>query len=400
MKIAYLIGTYPRLTTTFIDREIFALEKLGVEIKIFSIWRPDSALSQVQFQMIERIQYLMPVNISSFIASLFSYGFGHPKKFLGTLYYLMSQPHPSIKSRFKTLLHFGEGVYAAYEMRNFELDHVHAHFMDRVATIALVVGRFLGIPYSVTAHANDIYVDPVLLPEKMSEAKFVATCTEYNKSYLEQFGDGLFNHKLHCIYHGLAVDHYSPEENRKSETCRILSVGQLKEKKGFDYLLLACRILADRGCSFNCQIVGEGPLREFLTSRIKELSLENLVQLCGALPHEQVIEKYQAANIFVLPAILASDGDRDGIPNVILEALTMGLPVVSTQHSAIPEVVKEGKNGLLVPPADQHALADALEKLITNPDYAKELGSRGRDIVIEKFDPLTNSRLLLDQFLA
>jgi glycosyltransferase involved in cell wall biosynthesis len=272
--------------------------------------------------------------------------------------------------------------------------------MDRAATIALVVSRFLDRPYSLTAHASDIYVDPLLLVEKMAEAKFVATCTEYNKSYLEQFGENLFNHKLFCIYHSLPVDEYNAQETRKSDTCMMLSVGQLREKKGFNYLLLACRILADRGYSFDCQIVGEGPQREYLESRIKELSLEDLVQLCGALPHRQVIEKYQQASLFVLPAILASDGDRDGIPNVILEAMTMDLPVVSTDHSAIPEVVEDGVNGLLVPPADEHALAEALEKLITNPDYAQELSSRGRKIVMDNFDPLTNSKLLLDQFAA
>lgn len=400
MRIIYIIGTYPRLTETFIDREISTLEKLGAEIKLVSIRRPSGALSQDQIELIERIQYLLPVNIISLFVGHLKYAVGHPRKYFGTLFYLISRPHPSIRSRIKTFIHFGEGVYAAHLLRQVPFDHVHAHFMDRAATVALIISRFLDVPYSLTAHASDIYVDPILLPEKMAEAKFVATCTEYNKSHLEQFGEGLFNHKLFCIYHTLAVDEYNAQETRKSETFLMLSVGQLREKKGFYYLLLACRILADRGYSFDCQIVGEGPQREYLESRIRELSLEDLVQLCGALPHRQVIEKYQQASLFVLPAILASDGDRDGIPNVILEAMTMDLPVVSTDHSAIPEVVEDGVNGLLVPPADEHALAEALEKLITNPDYAQELSSRGRKVVIDKFDPLTNSQLLLDRFSA
>ena len=398
MKIVYIIGTYPRLTLTFIDREISSLEQMGATIKIVSIRRPSGALSQNQINLIERIQYLLPVNIISLFVGHLQYAVGHPRKYFGTLFYLISRPHPSIHSRIKTFMHFGEGVYAVHQLSAEQFDHIHAHFMDRVATIALVVSRFLDRPYSLTAHASDIYVDPLLLVEKLVEAKFVATCTEYNKSYLEQFGEGLFNHKLFCIYHNIAVDEYNAQETRKSETCMMLSVGQLKEKKGFDYLLLACRILADRGYSFDCQIVGEGPQREYLESRIRELSLEDLVQLCGALPHRQVIEKYQQASLFVLPAILASDGDRDGIPNVIPEAMTMDLPVVSTAHSAIPEVVEDKVNGLLVPPADEYALAEALEKLITNPDYAQELSSRGRKIVMDKFDPLTNSKLLLDQF--
>jgi glycosyltransferase involved in cell wall biosynthesis len=400
MKLLYIIGTYPRLTETFIDREIRTLEELGTEIKIVSVRRPSGALSQEQANLIDRIKYLLPVDIGSLLMGHIRYAVGRPGKFFGAFFYLLSCPHPSFRSRIKTFLHFGEGVYAANELRRVPFDHIHAHFMDRAATVALVISRLLGVPYSLTAHAGDIYVDPILLQEKMAGAKFITTCTGYNKAHLEQFGEGLFNHKLFCIYHSLMVDDYNAREPRGSDESLILSVGQLKERKGFNYLLLACRLLADRGITFKCQIVGEGPQRASLETQIKELSLENLVQLCGALPHENVIEKYQQANLFVLPAILAADGDRDGIPNVILEAMAMNLPVVSTDHSAIPEVVIDGVNGLLVSPADEHALADALEKILTNPGLGKTLGSRGRQIVVEKFDPVTNSKLLLDQFRA
>ena len=400
MKIVYIIGTYPRLTTTFIDREIYSLEKLGAEIKIVSIRRPDAALSRDQIQLINRIQYLLPANIASLLLGHIRYAFGQPKKFFGTLYYLLSCPHPSVSSRIKTLMHFGEGVYAAYQLRKVQFDHVHAHFMDRVAVIALIISRLLDVPYSLTAHAGDIYVDPILLPEKMAGAKFITTCTGYNKSHLEQFGENIFNHKLFCIYHTLSVNEYQGYEFRSNDQSIILSVGQLKERKGFNYLLNACRLLVDRGYSFICQIVGDGPQKEYLDAQVKLLSLEDHVQLCGALPHQEVIEKYQQASLFVLPAILASDGDRDGIPNVILEAMAMELPIVSTDHSAIPEVVEHGVNGLLVPPADEIALADALEEIIENPRYGRELGSRGRDIVVEKFDPITNSKQLLDRFTA
>jgi len=400
MKIVYIIGTYPRLTETFIDREISSLEKLGTEIKIVSIRRPSGALSQEQIRLIDRILYLLPVSMASLIGGHMRYAFGHPIKYFGLLFYLFTRPHPSFPSRVKTVIHFGEGVYAANMLRKVRFDHVHAHFMDRAATVALIIGRLLDVPYSLTAHAGDIYVDPILLTEKMAAAKFVATCTEYNKNYLTQFGEKLFNHKLYCIYHGLAVEEYQGYESRGPDKSILLSVGQLKERKGFIFLLQSCRALADRGFEFVCNIVGDGPQREFLESQIENLSLENYVQLYGALSQSEVIEMYQQASLFVLPAILASDGDRDGIPNVILEAMSMELPIVSTSHSAIPEVVKHGVNGLLVPPADDEALTDALEKLITNPMYGRNLGSRGRDIVAEKFDPIANSKLLLDQFSA
>lgn len=400
MKIVFIIGTYPRLTTTFIDREIYSLEKLGMEIKIVSVRRPDAELSENQIDLIKRIHYLLPADVAALLVSQFRFGFGHPKKYFGTLLYLISRPHPTFKSRIKTFLHFGEGVYAAHRLSGVQFDHIHAHFMDRVATIAMVVSRLLDVPYSLTAHAGDIYVDPLLLVEKMTGAKFVTTCTGYNKTYLEQFGAGKFNHKLHCIYHNLSLDDYRGYEDYPRDQAFIVSVGQLKERKGFSYLLKACRILADRGHWFNCHIIGDGPQRKSLESELESLSLGKYVKLCGALTHQEVIEKYRQASLFVLPAILASDGDRDGIPNVILEAMAMELPIVSTDHSAIPEVVENDINGLLVPPADEQVLADALESLLNDPQYRQELGSRGRDIVLEKFDPLTNSKLLLEQFTA
>jgi glycosyltransferase involved in cell wall biosynthesis len=299
-----------------------------------------------------------------------------------------------------TLLHFIEGVYAAWHLRSDPGQHLHAHFIDRAATVALVAGRLLGIPYSVTSHASDIYVGPVLLREKLAGAKFVATCTGYNRSYLAQYGSQLFDHKLLCIYHGLETDRYTRAQRPIGDQAVILTVGQLKERKGFAYLVEACQALKARGLDFECRIVGEGPLRPELEEQIRRLGLEGRVHLLGALPHEEVIEQYQQATVFALPAVLGSDGDRDGIPNVILEALSMELPVVSTRHSGVPEVVEDGIDGLLVEPADSQALAVALERLICDGEMRSALGSAGRKIVAERFDPETNTRRLLEAFAA
>ena len=398
--ITYIIGTYPGLTTTFIDREVLVLRGMGVQLQILSIRQPWTKLSSEQEELRKDVTYLLPVKWLPLIISLLRYALTKPKRFFSTLVYLLTRPHPSLRARLMTLIHFIEGVYAAYILRRAPGQHLHAHFIDRAATVALVASRLLDIPYSVTAHASDIYVNPVLLKEKLARAKFVSTCTAYNRSYLSQFGKDLFNHKLLCIYHGLELDRYVYEQRTNSTRPIILSVGQLQERKGLSYLVEACGKLRDRGIQFECRIIGEGPLRPTLQDQIQRLGLENFVRLLGALPHEEVIAQYQEATVFTLPAILGKDGDRDGIPNVILEALSMGLPVVSTSHSGIPEVIEEGVNGLLVPPEDASALSVALERLICDPEMGSVFGKAGRQIVADRFNPEKNARRLLEAFVA
>lgn len=398
INLAYLIGTYPLLTTTFIDREIKVLREWGVNLQVVSIRQPQGLLSAEQRELQKSVTYLLPVSWPALIGSHLYFAFFHLPAYLGTLFFLVTRPHPTVKSRWMTVLHFVEGVYAAGLLRGRPCEHVHAHFIDRAATVALVVSRLLRISYSVTAHANDIYVNPVLMKEKLSQAKFVATCTRYNYDYLTRLGMGSFSHKIKCIYHGLDACLSADGPFPAHDKALVLAVGQLKEKKGFTYLLKACRILRDRGFELQCQIVGDGSLRTTLEAEINQLVLQDTVTLCGPLPHQEVMQKYRQASVFALPAIQASNGDRDGIPNVILEAMAFELPVVSTQHSAIPEVVEDRVNGLLVPPADAVALADALASLLSDAGYRQRLGRRGRETVIEKFNLEHNLKQLMAEF--
>jgi len=399
MRLAYIIGTYPSLTTTFIDREIRILRSWGVEIKVVAVRRPPNLLSPEQAQLQRDTAYLLPVSVLPFLAGHLRFALKDPAGYFGTLFHLLTRSHAGLKSRWMTLLHFVEGVWAAEVLRTCSCEHIHAHFMDRATTIALVASRLLGKSYSFTAHARDIYVDPILQEEKLTQANFVATCTAYNRDYLLRWMRNGEGEKVRCIYHGLDTGDYRPAPVPPSSSRPLLiSVGQLREKKGFPYLLQACRLLKDWGYDFECQIIGDGPLYQALVNEIQQLRLEGVVKLCGMLAHPDVIQKYAQATLFVLPAVLAADGDRDGIPNVILEALAMNLPVVSTAHSGIPEVVEDGSNGLLVQPADSHALAKALAYLLDNPDLRQKFGARGRQTVIEKFDLQHNVGELLAEF--
>jgi glycosyltransferase involved in cell wall biosynthesis len=397
--LVYVIGTYPLLTTTFIDREIELLRRWGVTLNVIWLRRPNRMLSPEQEVLQADVAYVLPVDVSGLVMNHLRFLIRRPVEFSKTLLGLLTKPHPSWRSRLKTLLHFGEGVeVAALIQRRFpECNRIHAHFVDRAATVALVAGRLLDLPYSATAHANDIYVEPTLLAEKISGASFVATCTGYNAAHLARLArDGS---DLACIYHGLDAQRYRPDPTLQRDEIRLLAVGQLKEKKGFGYLVEACQILRGDGHEFSCEIIGEGPLHGELEAQVRDLSLKGTVDLRGGLEHHEVVAAYREAAIFVLPCVTAADGDRDGIPNVILEAMAMELPVVSTLHSGIPEAVVDGETGLLVGPGDAAALAEALAGLMDDAQYRLRLGREGRRRVVEVFDVETNVRQLLDRFV-
>jgi glycosyltransferase involved in cell wall biosynthesis len=394
--IAYVIGTYPLLTTTFIDREIDLLRQLGLEITVVSLRRPHGALSPGQRRRVGDVRYVLPVPPVALARSHLWFMLHRPSAFWGTLAHLLTRPHRSVWSRVKTLLHFGEGVHVAHMLRSGRRHrHLHAHFVDRAATVALVAGRLLDLPFSATAHANDIYVDPVLLAEKLTAAEFVVTCTGYNADHLASAVGEDSDAEVLCIHHGVDVDRFAPPPHRAAGTPVVLAVGQLKEKKGFSYLVEACGILRDRGHELECRIVGEGPQRDVLEAEIHARSLDGTVALYGALDHDAVVAQYRAATVFCLPCVTGADGDRDGIPNVILEAMAMELPVVSTRHSGIPEAVLDGSTGSLAPPGDAPALADALANLLDDPQTATTMGRRGRQVVAAKFDVATNAEKLV-----
>lgn len=395
LSLTYVIGSYPGLTKTFIDREIQTLRRWGVELQVLAIRRPSAEmpLSRDQRELQKDITYLLPIAWATLILAHLYFLGRHPLRFFGTLAYLLTRPHPDVKTRILTALHFGEGVYTAYLLRERQFDELHAHFVDRAATIALVAGRLLGKPYSVSIHAGaDIYVKPVLVREKLLAARHVATCTRYNKAYVESIVGHDLSHKISHIHHGLDLTKYQPVQRTTSGSPLILSVGQLARRKGFAELIQACRCLKDRGYDFTCEIVGGGPQRVELERLIADLELAETVTLRGALSHEDVVEKYRCATLFVLACLKTVDGDRDGFPNVLAEAMAMQVPVISTDISAIPELLEDDVNGLMVLSEDVAALADAVARLLDDPALREELAIAGRRTVLERFDIERNVR--------
>ncbi len=399
LRIAYLFVAYPTLHKTFVDREILILREMGVDVPIYSLHWRKVKLSAYQAELKKTITYLNPVkrwvlreaNLRMFLL--------HPWIYLSTLVGLLALPHPNLRKRLFSLNNFLQGAYLAWVLRKNPPDHIHAHFLNESATEARIASRLLGIPYSVEVHAStELFVSPFQIPEKLAEAKFIATCTRYNKDYLGKM-DRRLGPKTRVIYHGLDANKYRRTRNPQPGRPVILGVGQLKERKGYEVLVEACALLKQRGLDFECRIVGEGQKRPALEQQIARLGLKDLVILCGALDQEEVIQQYEQAAVFTLPVVMAKDGDRDGIPNVLLEAMAMETPVVSTRHQAITELIDDEVNGLLVPPGDAPALADALQRILAEPALAGSLRRAGRQTVLENFDPVKNARQLVEAFL-
>jgi len=395
--VVVVIGRYPLVTTTFIDREIAALRRRGVDVDVVALRRPpdDMPLSDEQRALRRTVEYVLPVAWWHLPVAHATFLLTRPLEYARTLRFLVTRPHPGLRARMRTVLHFGEGVVVAWRVRGRSPSELYAHFADRAAIVALVAGRLLDRPYSLSIHAGaDIFVHPVLLREKIEQARCVVTCTEANRTMITSLVGAAVGQKVTYIRHGLPLARYRPPDVRDGDDAGavplVLSVGQLREKKGFPHLVAACADLHARGTRFQCRIIGDGPQRNELAAQISAAGLDSVVVLAGALPQDEVVGWYERARVFVLPCITTPDGQVDGIPNVVPEAMAMGVPVVSSDLPAIRELVTHEVDGLLVPSGDAVALAEAVGRLLADDRLAADLAAAGRRAVLERFDVETN----------
>jgi glycosyltransferase involved in cell wall biosynthesis len=253
----------------------------------------------------------------------------------------------------------------------------------------MFTSHLTGLPFSFTAHAKDIYTsNPRQIREKIGLARFVVTCTEYNRKHLRELSDG-YATPIHRNYHGIDIKLFSDKNEIPKipvQPYQILTIARLTAKKGLPTIYQALRILCDQGISLHHTHIGGGEDREKIISLIKDLGLESVTQLVGTQPHQLVLEHYKKADLFVLGCKVASNGDRDGIPNVLLESMAMGVPVVVTDISAIPELVEDSKTGLLVPPGQPDKLAEAMLRLLTDGKLRNRVIAAGKQRVVRKFD--------------
>ncbi len=398
MKVGYLAQVFPHLTMTFVYREVLALRAAGLAVPTFSTWRPAPAeLSEETKPLVKDTFYIFPLNWPQFVLSHGHYLLTRPHRYLGVLLFYLMREHKTLKNRLRTFLHFCQAVYLAREVERQQIDHLHVHFALNATTLAMVVARLTGKTFSFTAHANDIFANPILLPEKIKEARFIVAISEYNIRFMYNLVPSQeILDKMHLVHCGIDVQKFVPPTQRPSQDCPlILGVGRLVEKKGYPYLIKACKILVERGYNFRCLILGGGPQEARLKQMVQAYNLAETVSLEGIVFQERLKDYLDQAAVFVLPCIVGSDQDMDGIPNTLMEAMAMEIPTISTHISGIPELIEDGQTGLLVPPQDEVVLAEAIVRMLEDQELRQALGRAGRAKVAAEFEIAQNAHRLL-----
>ncbi len=394
MTICYLLKTFPKVSETFVLQEILALQGDGYDLVIASLQKPTDMRCHDEIKQLTAPVFYLQQGLWQSLKLLLEMVVENPKGVFKSAQLLRA--HDSKLSERWRLLR--QSLQLARWVKRKNITHIHAHFANDPASLAELVQALTGIGFSISAHAKDIYLSPpAQLRRKIAAARFVVTCTEYNCRYLCQIN--ISPTPIIRVYHGFDRQRFQrllanlPDADFLSEPL-ILSVGRLREKKGFDTLIASCGILKRSGYRFRCDIVGYGPERETLQKQIDALGLGQTVWLRGPMVHEKLIHLYRHASIFALPCRVGADGDRDGIPNVLMEAMASGLAVVSSNISGMPELIEDGQDGLLVPEKDIEALVKALRILISDPDKRNHLGKNARKKICRLFDARqTNLRL-------
>jgi glycosyltransferase involved in cell wall biosynthesis len=407
MKIAYILKRFPRLSETFVIQELLELQRLGVPVQVFSSadpreeepGRPQHAFFsdlKIPVTYLPHWKQIRKAVDPSLVAQLWPRHGLYERPGSSAEGKRVNEEEPRV---YRPIL---RAIAVAETIREQKIQHLHAHFASEAATIAMLASLLTGASYSFTAHAKDIYdvqdLDAALVRQKIREARFVITVTEYNRRYLQELS-GESNGHIIRLYNGVDLQQLTPAAEDRRERDLILAAGRLVEKKGFRYLIEACGLLRDRGLNCRCQIVGDGPEGPALEQEITARNLTDRVLLCGPKPREDVMELMSRAAVFALPAVVSHSNDRDALPTVLLEALALGLPVISTEMSGIPEIIEHRNEGLLVPERNARELASAIEELLIHPELCRRLAAEGRKKAEREFDVSKNVAQLHNIFL-
>lgn len=391
MRVAYLLKRYPRFSETFIVSEILAHEAADLELEILSLRAPNDTHFQDAIARVRSPVRYVPhgsVKASALWEEL----------------NLARRELPGIDRALPALLQedsedVQQALVLARMLQRHGIDHLHAHFATSATAMARLAHLLTGISYSFTVHAKDLYhedVDPVVLRQKLADAAAVVTVSEFNLRFLrERYGEA--SARVQRIYNGLDLElfRFSPPRERLP---RIVAIGRLVEKKGFAELIDACALLARRGRRFECRILGGGELESQLRARIRAAGLVDQVKLLGPRPRSEVIAELQGAALHAAPCVEAADGDRDGLPTTLLEAMALGAPCVSTDVAGIPEVIRDGETGLVVGQCDVAGLTDALERLLGDAALRVRLAEGARRRIEADFDVKRNAAQLRELF--
>lgn len=386
-RIGYVLKMYPRFSETFVLTEVLSLEEAGASLEIFSLRPPVDARFHAD---LARVQAPVTWVDSSSVRA--SEAWLRLRDAAARLPRLPGMLPELLEADARDAL---QAVAVADAAVARGLDHLHAHFGSVATTVARLAARLAGITYSFTAHAKDVFhesVDDDDLRRKLRDAAAVVTVSAYNVAHLrERFGDDAAG--VRQVNNGIDLDAFAWRSPRQRPQ-HVVAVGRLVEKKGFGDLLDAVHLLAASGDPVTCDVVGSGPLLEQLEARVETLGLTDRVRLLGPRTQGEVREAVAAAAVMAAPCVVGDDGNRDGLPTVLLEAMALGTPVVSTPVTGIPEVVRDGDTGLIVPERDPAALAVALRRLLDDADLRERTARAARALVESGYDRRDQARRL------
>lgn len=401
LRVAYIMSRFPKLTETFILFEMAAVERQGPEIRLFPLLRErESAMHPEAAPYVARATYL-PFLSPAILASHGHFLRRSPRRYLGALGAMLRGTWRSPNFLLGGIGIFPKVVHAARLMERDGVRHVHCHFATHPALAGFLIHRLVGIPYSFTAHGSDLHVDRTMLCQKVAEAAFTVTISDDNRAVFERECGGPIR-TLEVIHCGVdtTVFHPVPRSATADGRLAILAIGTLHEVKGQTHLVEACRLLAAAGVPFVCRFVGEGPDRVALERQVAEAELTDRVEFLGQRTRAEIAGLINSSDVLVAASVPTRSGKREGIPVVLMEAMSAGLPVVASALSGIPELVIDGSSGLTVPPGDAPAIAAALRRLHDDPELRTRLGVAARERVVAEFDVDRNARRLIERFAA
>ncbi len=386
LRLAQIVSRFPMVTETFVLYELEAMEKLGVTVELYSLLREYPKVVHPEAEKWVRRAHYFPFFSPKILRAHWHYIRRNPGRYFRTVAEVLRGTWGCARCFGAALAFFPKVVRFAYEMEKQAIQHVHGQFAYHAAVAALIVHRLTGIPFSFTARGSDVQSDGHMLKEKVEAADFVISVSEYNKEIiLRKCGSGAAE-KIHVIHGGVDVDRLSPHNQTATPgPLRILCVARFEEVKGHKSLVEACRVLKEHGLPFECRLIGDGPLVPQIENQIKRADLCDAVFLLGARPYNEVIDEFSRTDVVVLATAPTANGKREGIPNVLKEAMACGLPVVAAASGGIPELVDESC-GILVRPRDPAAIADALQRLCDQPALRRRMGIAGRRKIVREFN--------------
>jgi glycosyltransferase involved in cell wall biosynthesis len=399
LKVAYIMSRFPKLTETFILYEMLGMEKVGVQIEVYPLLRERTEVMHAEAVRFVEAAHFQPFISLSILWANLHFLLRKPRTYLGTFWTLIGKNWGSVRFFWGALGIFPKSVFFAHQMESESIDHVHAHFASHPAAAGFIIHRLTGISYSFTAHGSDLHRDRHMLREKVAEAAFVVAISDYNKAIILSACQGEYRDKVTVIHCGVDTEVFRPHPNmtpyEKGESpFAVLCIGTLHEVKGQAVLIEACRVLSGRGINVVCHFVGDGPDRSMLAESATKAGISDKVYFHGRQKQEKIAQLLQNADVLVAPSVPTSDGRREGIPVVLMEAMSSGVPVIASNLSGIPELVLDEQTGLLFPPGDATALANAIERYYHDAALRKRLGQLGREKVVGEFDLYKNAAKL------